>query len=1195
MMRTRPGINWVCRTRHAIEMLAALAWLLTWGLGAMAEDRGNISTTDALPLPAEFSNIAPRAQWTASSTYAAVPGAGNLLDESPAELPYAFSTDVQDEPSVDIEFSTPAQIKRVVIFNRDCRGMEAVHNPPAILARAVPLSLSVSDDGQHWTPVWDSQEVQDQWTVTFTSPVRAQFLRLQVKNRTFLHLSKVQVFGVVEAPQPPTNLRIIAEAGDLQIGLDGQDRTYLFWRQAPDRSMRFETTLAGGKLSAAAYRVLAGGGAELTRQVAVGAHTASIVECFRPDGNSIAWTTEIQGQGDTWSVPIRTYLTWPALPATLCWAPWSDPRPEKAPRGWHDPLIPVPFASRTLVYGGPDPTVSSPGFSLPFFSILEGENGLSWQQAVEDFPINMQMRTTAWGDVTLDRMQQRITSHQPVRWRMRFVTHEADPRAALGSYVERHSEYFRPPNPRIWEIMGNGTYSSYRGEIDARKYARMGYLVNWRFPEYEYPYIGIFVPPVPRDDEVWVTDQGTTMSLREMQEGVARTRRQGFHLLSYFNVFEFGRDCKQEDPAPLVQSEQREDYWRNPNDMAWHVFRDALPYASPGRLYGAWKGGVVIDPAEASYSDHLLGMARQYLEKVPESDGLCIDRLDISAVFNTTRDDGVSWYQNSPARSLLTSWLAVMDRVGPVMHQADKVIVANPIRRRIEMMRHLDGFYDESGQNPLAFNLAAFLALRKPYVAWTQSIQDPTPDEFFQRHLYMGSFVTVPFREVSHTLPLSGPEVDRQFLDYGPLFDALRGRQWVLQAGVIRADGEGVKANVFEVPGGFVVPVGFAGQRASVTVRLQGLPWPEGVSQFRAESIRPGELAWAPLKSEERSGTIELEIPVVRGCAMARLLYAWLSPDARAFASWTAVEMGTTVESATLRYSLGMEQPDADSPEYTSPLSVANNTQVRVAAFLGPRQIGRTIAREYIQTPPAAPAIVPNGGVLNSETRIHICSLFPAESDVIRYTLDGRDPTTNDPPYTAAFGLADSATVKARVFAPDGAVGSVAEARFSQSPPPPPLPSIYLSDLPMVRGTTGFGDGPQQDLSITGQSITLAGRVHEKGVGVHSRSELEYDLKPDYRRFVAVVGVDDAMQDNPRASVVFKVFALKNPQSQQGPAALAEITPLYETPVLRAHDSWTINVEIPVGCQRIRLVVTEANDGNDSDHADWAAAGFLER
>ena len=60
----------------------------------------------------------------------------------------------------------------------------------------------------------------------------------------------------------------------------------------------------------------------------------------------------------------------------------------------------------------------------------------------------------------------------------------------------------------------------------------------------------------------------------------------------------------------------------------------------------------------------------------------------------------MSWFKDKSARSLLTSWLAVMERIGPVMHEANKVIVANPIRRRIEMMKHLDGFYDELDKTP---------------------------------------------------------------------------------------------------------------------------------------------------------------------------------------------------------------------------------------------------------------------------------------------------------------------------------------------------------------------------------------------------------------------------------------------------------------------------------------------------------------
>ncbi|MHB8969773.1 MAG: hypothetical protein ACYC3X_18870 [Pirellulaceae bacterium] len=49
-------------------------------------------------------------------------------------------------------------------------------------------------------------------------------------------------------------------------------------------------------------------------------------------------------------------------------------------------------------------------------------------------------------------------------------------------------------------------------------------------------------------------------------------------------VFEFGRNCKQTDPPPPPKAAKIEDYWNNPNDLAWHVFPDPLMYYEPGKL-----------------------------------------------------------------------------------------------------------------------------------------------------------------------------------------------------------------------------------------------------------------------------------------------------------------------------------------------------------------------------------------------------------------------------------------------------------------------------------------------------------------------------------------------------------------------------------------------------------------------------------
>ena len=56
------------------------------------------------------------------------------------------------------------------------------------------------------------------------------------------------------------------------------------------------------------------------------------------------------------------------------------------------------------------------------------------------------------------------------------------------------------------------------------------------------------------------------------------------------------------------------------------------------------------------------------------------------------------------------------------------------------------------------------------------------------------------------------PKADRLYLDYGPLLDAMRGRKWVLAAHCVEAVEPGVKVNLFQMPGGYVLPVTFGGK-----------------------------------------------------------------------------------------------------------------------------------------------------------------------------------------------------------------------------------------------------------------------------------------------------------------------------------------------------------------------------------------------
>ena len=72
----------------------------------------------------------------------------------------------------------------------------------------------------------------------------------------------------------------------------------------------------------------------------------------------------------------------------------------------------------------------------------------------------------------------------------------------------------------------------------------------------------------------------------------------------------------------------------------------------------------------------------------------------------------------------------------------------------------------------------------------------------------------------------------------------------------------------------------------------------------------------------------------------------------------------------------------------------------------------------------------------------------------------------------------------------------------------PPLPDVYLGELAPLKATIGWGN-LGQDLSVGGNPLAIDGWQFEHGIGTHAPSELVYDLRTEYKRLVAVIGVDD--------------------------------------------------------------------------------------
>ena len=96
--------------------------------------------------------------------------------------------------------------------------------------------------------------------------------------------------------------------------------------------------------------------------------------------------------------------------------------------------------------------------------------------------------------------------------------------------------------------------------------------------------------------------------------------------------------------------------------------------------------------------------------------------------------------------------------------------------------------------------------------------------------------------------------------------------------------------------------------------------------------------------------------------------------------------------------------------------------------------------------------------------------------------------------------------------------------------------------------------------------------MYPKGLGVHAPSTVEYYTGRRCTTLTAVVGVDD--EKGPIGSVVFQVFA--------------DNTKVAETPILTGVMPGVPLTADITNATTVRLVVTDAGDGNNSDHADWA-------
>ena len=136
----------------------------------------------------------------------------------------------------------------------------------------------------------------------------------------------------------------------------------------------------------------------------------------------------------------------------------------------------------------------------------------------------------------------------------------------------------------------------------------------------------------------------------------------------------------------------------------------------------------------------------------------------------------------------------------------------------------------------------------------------------------------------------------------------------------------------------------------------------------------------------------------------------------------------------------------------------------------------------------------------------------------------------------------------------------------------------YLSDLEpsKVEETPFFGrrNPWRKDVSLAGSPLKMAGRTYDRGLAVHSRSALTYELNGKYATFEALLGFDESAGTTGRVDC--RVFA--------------DDKELFANPDLRA-DAAPAKLSLPIaGVGRLKLVVDFGPGQDTGDRVIWANA-----
>lgn len=140
---------------------------------------------------------------------------------------------------------------------------------------------------------------------------------------------------------------------------------------------------------------------------------------------------------------------------------------------------------------------------------------------------------------------------------------------------------------------------------------------------------------------------------------------------------------------------------------------------------------------------------------------------------------------------------------------------------------------------------------------------------------------------------------------------------------------------------------------------------------------------------------------------------------------------------------------------------------------------------------------------------------------------------------------------------------------------------VFVSGLkPTSQRVEGMLHRPwpvQTDRSVSGGTLSINGRRFERGLGVHSRTELTYAIDGAYEKLAATIGIDDAVR--PSGSAIFRV--------------LGDAKVLFDSGEVVGSDPPRDIVVDVRGVRELTLLVDYGAELDLADHGDWGGVRLL--